>query len=67
MMIVIMLGFCIRSVQSAVVGGVDIVKEVFTVEMGNVPCMSSLNVSRSTTLNNATTINSSLNVSGNTT
>ncbi len=56
-----------KKYSTAVVGGVDVVKEVFTVDMGNVSCMSSLNVSGSTTLNNATTINSSLNVSGNTT
>jgi hypothetical protein len=55
--------FCIRSIQSA--GGTDIVKEVFTVDMGNVSCMSSLNVSGFTTLSNDTTINGILNVSGN--
>ncbi len=58
--------FCIRSVRSAVEGGVDIVREVFTVDMGNVSCMASLYVSGTTTLNNATTLLSSLNVSGTT-
>ncbi len=55
--------FCIRSIQSAG-AGTDIVKEVFTVDMGNVFCMSSLNVSGFTTLSNDTTINGILNVSG---
>jgi hypothetical protein len=34
--------FCLRSVQSAVSGGVDVIKEVFTVDMGNVTCANSL-------------------------
>ncbi len=54
--------FCLRNFRSAVPGGVDVVKEVFTVDMGNVSCMASLNVSGNTTLNNATIINSPLNV-----
>ena len=36
--------FCLRSVQSAVSGGVDVIKEVFTVDMGNVTCANSLTV-----------------------
>ena len=57
--------FCIRKVQST--NNPDTITEVSTIDNGNVSYTGTLYVSGTTTLNDITAINDSLNVSGNTT
>ena len=43
--------FCIRSVRSAVAGGVDVINEVFTVDMGNVKATGTVRATGFTAVN----------------
>jgi hypothetical protein len=46
--------FCLRSVQSAGPGGVDVIREIFNVDMGNVTCSGTVSSSGNLTCNNST-------------